>query len=176
MKQTKTVLALVLAFVMLFALTACGNAEKNTEDTQASPSVDSSVTTETPTEENTEPSTQAPEETTEPTEEPATDATFDTSWASNEFEKLIPQPPFTGWTAKQTDDSTYEMEAAGVNAPDYDGSYYETFEAYAKSLETYGFKVTGEFNQFTAKDEAGNLIRLRCGDGYAWITIIKRAP
>ena len=95
---------------------------------------------------------------------------FDNSWASNNFEKLIPQPPFTGWSGEMTSCTVYEMLTAQANA-DGSGNYYKEFEAYAQSLKECGYEVSGEFNEFTARDAAGNVIELLCGDGHAWITI-----
>lgn len=158
MKLIKIIFSILLISVLLFLFTACKNSDKSNKNTIAN--------LDTPTELNN-----FTEETTDST---VTSSTSNTNWASNDFEKMIPEPPFSGWTKKQIDDYTYEMEAAGVNAPDYDGSYYKTFENYAKSLENYGYTVTGEVYKFTAEDTAGNRIELRCGDGYAWITINKK--
>lgn len=185
MKPIKTVLTLVLALMLVMSMTACSTAETKKEDDTpilnesvetSKPDVDTTV--EEQSSENKE-DTEGKEEvaTTEPenteTQAPTVDEPlFDMSWANNEFEMMIPKPPFTGWVGEKKDDTTYEMEAAEID-PEGKAEYYAEFEAYAWSLQDYGFTVTGEFNEFKAVDAAGNVVELLCGDGYAWITIIK---
>ena len=109
MKPIKTVLTLMLVLVMVLSLVACGSAnteQLNEQSTQGQgveiQKPQDSQSTETPTEsveetpENTEePATSEPVE--EPTETPKDEPLFDTSWAQNDFERMIPQPPFSGW-------------------------------------------------------------------------------
>lgn len=99
-------------------------------------------------------------------------ASFDTDWASNDFEKLIPEPPFTGWTAEQTSDNTYEMETPNAN-PDGSDDYYDTWAAYQQTLTDCGFRLDGDVYISEGSDSNGTTVELQCGEGYAWITIIK---
>lgn len=167
-----------LCLALALVLSACGG--KGTAETTAEETtVVETVAEETAKEENTVEETMAEEIAAEETtpeetavEETAAEVNYDISWAGNEFEKLIPQPPFDGWKGEQKSDSEYEMVTSEANA-DGSGKYYDEFEAYALSLKDLGFEVEGEFNEFTIKDSAGNTIELLCGDGHAWITIHK---
>ena len=62
-------------------------------------------------------------------EEPA----WDTEWASNEFENLIPHPPFNGWKGEKKSDYEYEMVTSEANA-DGSGNYYEEFKTFFNKL------------------------------------------
>lgn len=104
----------------------------------------------------------------------ASTAAFDTSWASNDFEKLIPQPPFEGWSGEETSKNVYEMETSQANA-DGSGTYYDTWAEYIQTLSDCGFTVQGDAYSAEGTDGNGNMVKLQCGDGYAWITIIKAA-
>lgn len=153
-----------LCLTMVLMLAACGGDDVVPTTAATEPSAAETTIPEETVPEATVPETTLPE--TEP------QAAFDTAWAANEFESLIPQPPFTGWTGEMISDGVYEMvtpEADAEGVPEY----YETFEAYAMSLKELGFEVEGEINEFTAKDSVGNVIELLCGDGWAWITITK---
>ena len=112
-----------------------------------------------------EPETPVEEIPSEPEESPL----FDTSWASNEYEKLIPQPPFEGWTGEMKGENVYEISTSQANA-DGSGAYYEIFQNYLNSLETYGFSIDGEVYSCAGFDEFGNEFEFKCGDGWAWIT------
>lgn len=103
---------------------------------------------------------------------PAEQTAFDASWASNDFEKLIPQPPFEGWTAEQTSDNTYEMETPNADAAG-DGSYLDTWAEYQQTLADCGFQLDGDVYISEGGDSNGTTLELQCGEGYAWITIIK---
>ena len=109
---------------------------------------------------------------------------FDTSWAQNEFEELLPELPFSGWTTSQKDDKTYEMELIGLNtsaatnAPDSgepDGADKQKLLDYFTTLTSYGFTIeeTGTDYKWEATDVSGNKIEFMCADGGCWITIIK---
>jgi len=123
------------------------------------------------------------EETTE-----AVQAAFDTGWASNEFEALLPELPFSGWTTNQSSDTVYEMELGGLNTSpatngsdsgEPDGADKDKLIAYLDSLRTYGFMV--EVTEIAADspyewlvtDASGNTIEVVCAEGYCWITIHK---
>ena len=177
-KQKLAALCLVMAIV----LTACGEANTTaTQETKKEPvaaeqtaetaeeTVVEEIVEEIPEEESAAEETAVAETIAEEAaEEPG--ISFDNSWASNNFEKLIPQPPFAGWTGEMTACTVYEMVTSEANA-DGSGNYYTEFEAYAQSLKECGYEVSGDFNEFTARDAAGNVIELLCGDGHAWITI-----
>jgi len=124
-----------------------------------------------------------PEETTA-----AAQAAFDTGWASNEFEALLPELPFSGWTTKQSGDTVYEMELGGLNTSaafngsdsnEPDGADHDKLVAYLDSLTAYGFQVevTESLPDFPYEwlvtDRSGNTIEVKCAEGYCWITIHK---
>ena len=86
----KKLLALLLAGIMAFSMVACGGTE-STEDKTETPNSDVTVSQ----------------------DDEKDSGKFDTSWASNEFEALLPQLPFGGWTTK-TDGNTYKMELGNL--------------------------------------------------------------
>ena len=96
---------------------------------------------------------------------------FDTSWASNAYEKLIPQPPFEGWEGSMKDSNVYELFTSNAKACD-SLSYYDVFQAYLDSLKALGFSIDGEVYSCNGSDEFGNRFEFKCGDGCAWITIM----
>ena len=161
----KKLLALVLAGIMTFSMAACGSTENTDNKTET---VNSDVTVSQNDEKDS--------------------GKFDTSWASNEFEALLPQLPFSGWTTK-TDGNTYKMELGGLKTEtktDADGNtigYGEDKTAiinYVESLTGYGFTVEetggieGYVYEWEIKDAAGNTIEVTCAEGYCWIEIIKK--
>ena len=148
----KTMKLLIFMLVMLL-LTGCGNNGESSDNTEKKED-ESSTSIEV---ENTE-------------DNQMEETAFDTKWASNEFEELIPQPPFKGWKGEKKSDNEYEMVTSEANA-DGSGKYYEEFKAYVLSLKEFGFEVEGDFNEFNVKDSKGNKIKFLCGDGHAWINI-----
>ena len=210
----KKLFALLLVAVMGLSLVACGGDETSTNNGSTSAQAEATTTTtenQDPTNtaaptEPTETETTSPEETTQTTEpEETTQATepeetettspvettpaFDTSWASNDFEALLPKLPFDGWTTKQKNDSVYEMELGGLkdqvitddsgNTIGY-GEDKEMLIAYLESLKDYGFSVEetggieGYAYQWLVIDSNGNQIEVVCAEGYCWITITKK--
>lgn len=173
----KKAILLMLSMFIAAALTACGGQvetpEGSTPLTQPQNSVtDESVETTAPTD---TPETEAPTE---------ADSGFDTGWTDNEFEALLPELPFTGWSTKQEDASTYEMELGGLNTspatnPDDsgepDGADKDKLIAYLNALTDHGFTVeeTAEGYQWLATDTMGNTFEFMCAEGYCWITICK---
>lgn len=155
----KKTIALVLCLLMVVSLAACGG--QATAD-ESSASAEQTETAEPTTEETTQ-----QEESSEPVE---TEPAFDTSWASNDFEKLIPQPPFEGWSGEKTSDNIYKMETSQANA-DGSGTYYDTWAVYIQTLNDCGFVVKGDTYNSEGTDSNGNKVELQCGDGHAWITI-----
>ncbi|MGN1410369.1 MAG: hypothetical protein ACI4XJ_09350, partial [Eubacteriales bacterium] len=88
----KKIIALLLCLLMAASLASCGgqaDTEKSGTETEQTETASAAEETEKQ-EESSEPVETEPAE-TEPAE---TEPAFDTSWASNDFEKLIPQPPF----------------------------------------------------------------------------------
>lgn len=160
----KKIMILVICLLLVLSLAACGG-QVVSADT-AAPATESQPVEQTPA-----PTAEAPTEETVPETQPA----FDNSWAANDYEKLIPQPPFEGWTGKQTGSKVYEMETSQANA-DGSGTYYDTFGAYAETLKECGFAMEGDTYQWEGADQEGNLVELQCGDGFAWITIISAEP
>lgn len=161
----KKLLALVLAGIMAFSMIACGG-EAGNDNSAADTDSDVTVTEDVKTDEGA----------------------FDTSWASNEFEALLPQLPFSGWATK-TDGNTYKMELGGLetetktddagNTIGY-GVDKTTIINYVESLENYGFTVEetggieGYVYQWSVKDAKGNEIEITCAEGYCWIEIEKK--
>ena len=161
----KKLLALLLAGIMAFSMVACGGTE-STEDKTETPNSDVTVSQ----------------------DDEKDSGKFDTSWASNEFEALLPQLPFSGWTTK-TDDNTYKMELGGLKTEtktDAEGNtigYGDDKTAiinYVESLTNYGFTVEetggieGYVYEWEIKDAAGNTIEGTCAEGYCWIEIVKK--
>lgn len=110
---------------------------------------------------------------------------FDTSWAKNEFEKLIPELPFDDWKVKSETDTVYELEVTGLNTsaatnpPDSgekDGADKDALLDYLNTLTKYNFMVE-EISQdykWLATDGNGNEIEFMIGDGGCWVTITKK--
>lgn len=98
---------------------------------------------------------------------------FDTSWANNEFEQLIPQPPFEDWYGQvsEKNENFYMM-----STPETGENYKEEFQAYIQLLKDYGFDVEydDEYDTYDVLDSHGNYITLGCDeDGVAFIDIEK---
>lgn len=99
----------------------------------------------------------------------AESSAFDTAWASNDYEKLIPQPPFESWEGTMKDSNVYELFTSKANVDD-SISYYDVWQNYLDLLKSLDFSVEGEVYSSTAYDPMGNEFKLKCGDGCAWIT------
>lgn len=171
----KKAIALVLTLLMVLSLAACsGQTDKPAESTQQTEQIE----TTTPESSETE-----PQETEEPTVA-ETEPAFDTSWASNEFEAMLPELPFTGWTTTQEDDRTYNMELGGLNTSpatnssdsgEVDGADKDKLIEYLNSLSDYGFVVeeVSEGYKWLVTDASGNTMEFMCAEGFCWITIQK---
>ena len=131
----KRIITILLCLAMVFTLYACGS--KTEPETTTLP--EATAATEAAAPETTE----APEETAPAETEP--DNSFDTSWASNEFEELIPQLPFTGLSGEQSAETRYQL-ASEPGALDYSAESADrtALDAYVASLEGYGFTVIPE--------------------------------
>ena len=177
----KKTIALVLCLLMVVSLAACGS-QTTAEESSNIQNTDQTETAAPETEE-----TEQPEESTEsveteaPTETEEETPAFDTSWASNEFEAMIPELPFTGWTVVNETDTIYELELGGLrtaNGADTATGFEEDKDAlitYINSLSAYGLTVeeTGENYSWLATNDEGNTIEFMCSDGYCWITFNK---
>ena len=134
----------------------------------------------TETEQTTEPtSSEAVSET--PDESGTGSSAFDTSWASNDFEAMIPELPFKGWTVMEETDSSCKLELSGLktgNGADIASGFEEDKDAlitYLNSLPAYGFTVeeTGAGYKWRVTDKNGNTINFTCSDGFCWIEFKK---
>lgn len=177
----KKIIALVLCLLMMVSLAACSGQTTAEE----SSSTQSTAQTETASSETGE--TQQPEESTEsvaaeaPAEPEEETPSFDTSWASNEFEAMIPELPFTGWTVNKETDTVYELELGGLktaNGASTATGFEEDKDAlitYINSLPAYGFTVeeTGENYSWLVTTGEGNTIEFMCAEGFCWITFNK---
>ncbi len=161
----KKILAFILAAVLAVSLVACGGESENNGD-NVNTNSEVSVTDDKKADENT----------------------FDTSWASNEFEALLPQLPFTGWETEM-DGNTYKMELGGLKTETLTDSEGKTIGygedkaaliSYLDSLSSYGFTVEetggieGYVYEWSVKDANGNEIEITCAEGYCWIEIVKK--
>lgn len=99
------------------------------------------------------------------------ESAFDTTWANNEYERLIPKPPFEGWTGEMKGSNTYELFTSKAKEGD-SLDYYDVFQAYLDSLKSLGFSIDGQVYSCRGFDEFGNEFEFKCGDGCAWITIM----
>ena len=216
----KRALSLVLALLLVVSLAACGKpagekpgpspsgSEPPAQSSTQPPETPSAAPSEEPSQEpepSAEPSEepepsevpepseeppQTPEPSSEPSEAPA-DPGFDNSWASNEFEALLPQLPFDGWTTAQKSDREYELELGGLDTTNYTDENGKTIGYgvdkaalidYLNTLPTYGFTVeeTGGIEgyeyEWMVTDSNGNEIEFVCAEGYCWITITMSAP
>lgn len=172
----KKILALLLCLLTVLTLAACGEQQETTNsDNSTTASADGS-TAESKNEEAS----------SETSSEEAAVPSFDTGWAKNAFERLIPELPFEGWTVKKETDTVYELEVTGLNtsaatnAPDSgekDGADKDMLIAYLDTLPGYGFTVkeTGAGYKWLVTDADGNEIEVMIGDGGCWVTITKKA-
>ncbi len=170
----KKAIALLLCLLMVTSLVACGSNNTATDDSQTSQVETENNETSTPEESEetpTEAETETPAESEEPTEEP--EPSFDSSWASNEFEALLPELPFTGWTVEKETNSYYEMMTSELAN---DESDLNKMTEYVESLKTYGFIVeTGERQgEWLITDSIGNIIEISCSRDRCFITISKK--
>ena len=167
----KRFFALMLVFLLAVTLVACGNNDtgKNTDETSGSESTQLSPDPETGDSSGDDTSA------------------FDTSWAANDFEAILPKLPFAGWETSQPAAGTYKMSVTGLNtspatnAPDSgepDGADKEKLKDYLATLPGYGFTLveTGTDYMWEATDTNGNKIEFMCGDGGCFITIEKANP
>ena len=137
----KKILLVTMCLVLMLAFAACNKESAENNDAVGSDEV---------TTENTSNETEA-DTTEEETTEAEPETAFDTSWATNDYEKLIPQPPMQiarsyedgdKWTitnlisgSKLADDPKYPVTADVAK---------EDFLAYIDQLRTLGFVESGE--------------------------------
>ena len=142
----KKFLLIAMCLVFVLALVACNKeSAEHTDPVVSNEMTTENTTKETEAETTEEEATEA--ETTEAEPEPA----FDTAWATNDYEKLIPQPPMQiarsyedgdKWTitnlisgSKLADDPKYPVTADVAK---------EDFLAYLDQLRTLGFVEASE--------------------------------
>ena len=165
----KKLIVLILSLLMVLSLAACGNQTTTDENGK--------------NDEQTENAAGNGAETSDVDKE-KDESSFDTSWASNDFEKLLPELPFTGWTTSQESDTAYKMELQGLNtsaatnpsdSSEPDGADKDKLISYLDSLSDYGFTVeeTGAGYQWNVTDANGNQMEFMCGDGLIRIEIQK---
>lgn len=183
----KNLLKIALAAALILSMTACGNGAQidnnDPEDIQGGEISDITENEtpeepenpeetpkepENPEETPDEPENQEPENPENEPEEPQGPA-FDTAWASNNYEMLLPKPPFEGWSGKMKDTNVYELFTSEAKEGD-SLSYYDVWQEYLDLLKSLGFSVEGEVYSSIAYDTMGNKFKLKCGDGCAWIT------
>ena len=163
----KKIIVLMLSLLMALSVVACG-AQTSTDENGKNDETVGNVT----------------ENNDETSDEQENDSSFDTSWAGNDFEKLLPELPFTGWTTSQEGDTTYKMELQGMNTSaatnpsdsgQPDGADKDKLITYLDSLSDYGFTVeeTGAGYQWNVTDPNGNQMEFMCGDGLIRIVIQK---
>ena len=186
--KMKKVIALLLAAVMSLSLVACGGSETSEKNSDTSVETEAKTAT-VETQESTDTTAHSDPAEAETTLSDNATPSFDTSWASNDFEALLPELPFEGWTTSQESDSVYEMELGGLkdqvitddngNTIGY-GEDKEKLIDYLDSLTDYGFSVeeTGGIEgyeyEWLVTDPNGNQIEVTCAEGYCWITITKQ--
>ena len=169
----KKFLVILLAMMML-TLVACGGEEKKENTSGNNTNVEQNEVGE-----NIE---------NDSTKEESQEASFDTSWASNEFEKWIPELPFDGWTVKTESANVYEIELGGLDTATLTdsngkttgyGTDKENLITYLDSLTTYGFTVeeTGGIEGYeyiwNVTDANGNEIEFTCAEGFCWVTFTR---
>ncbi len=190
--------AILLCLLMTAAFASCGTSENaDLPDTSAEQNETITAIPEEAapvaapeTEPETEPATESATESAAATPaETEPETTFDTGWAANEFEALLPELPLTGWKTEQKSDTEYKMELGGLKdqvITDENGNTVGYGEdkakliAYLEGLRDYGFTVEevggieGYMYEWEIKDASGNEIEVTCAEGYCWITIHKK--
>ena len=188
----RKITALLLCLGVLLSVSGCRSAEPSSTASSSAPASSAvSVSSAAPASSAAPVSSAAPASSEAPSssEAPAGPA-FDTAWASNEFEALLPELPLTGWSTSQEGENFYEMELGGLKTEtrtDENGKtigYGEDKTAlieYLDSLTDYGFSVEetggieGYVYEWMVTDDAGNEIEFTCAEGYCWIEILKKA-
>lgn len=143
----------LLAVIMTLYLTACGG---NTEPVQGADVSAPQVEAQSVESEPTDSMGQEVEKVVE--EETLSVPSFDNSWASNEYEKQIPQLPFANWSvAESHEESTYLIKIKDV--------LYTDAKAYGETLKACGF----EFDLWVDDETGGGNYRLMAENknGYA---------
>lgn len=176
----KKIITLMLCLMLVMSLVACGG-NKTAEATGDTSTQTEATTTPEESQEATETVDETAPEEMETTLPEEVSPTFDTSWASNDFEAMIPELPFTGWTVTEETDSKYELElggletAGGANTASGFEKDKDALITYLNALTAYGFTVeeTGDDYEWLVTDVDGNTIEFKCGDGYCWVTFKK---
>lgn len=148
----KKIMILVICLLLVLSLAACGGQDVSADT--AAPATESQPVEQTPA-----PTTEAPTEETVPETQPA----FDNSWAANDYEKLIPQPPFEDWTGSVMAPNVYVLSCAYGNEEDW-GIYKQT-------LLDAGFSLEDVDRGYKGFDAMGNYFEFMCTENQAMIVI-----
>lgn len=181
-------ISLLLLIVMLVvSLAGCGSEDQIIGDSEGVAGLTTAEDNESAQDTATSPDTTQAETEAQTTAQDTTDKTaFDTSHATNDFEKLIPKLPFEGWTVLSKTDTEYKLQKTGLNtgaatnppnSTEPDGADKDRLLEYLSTLSTYGFTVTEKSAgyKWLATDKVGNKIEFMIGDGGCWVTINKKA-
>lgn len=144
----KKLITIMLAFVMIFLLTACGNQYEKTNSDNSFPT-------------NSDGASSADSDNSKTDKE--SESAFDTAWARNDFERLLPQPPFENWEIDTQTDTMYMITANNANEQEWTD--------YSQTLKDYGFTVKDLSGGFTATDSNGNYFEFPFYDNIAVIII-----
>lgn len=161
----KKIIALMLCLLIMLSAAACGS---SAEAGESAPQTETTApTTEATQPETTEPTETVTEEATQPTQtEP--EAAFDTSWAANDFEKLIPQPPFADWESGVQSSNLYLMSNMYADEAEW--------AAYKDVLIAAGFDLEDVDRGYKGFDAMGNYFEFMCTGNQALIVIESVEP
>ena len=150
-KWISILISMVLLLCML-ALTGCGTSEPGkevTEETVTEPAPE--ISTEAPSEVVTESPTEAATEAPTETEPDPND--FDKTWAGEDLEMPIPEPPFTAEVEYDAERGTYDIRSTDVDEViEID---IQLFKDYCESLKAIGFTDSLRESELEAGDYTG---------------------
>jgi hypothetical protein len=161
----KKILALMLALAMALSLVACGKEDASASQSQTESSQSGAVS--------------------EVIEDPGP-RPIDTRWASNEFEMMIPRPPFYGWEVTVESEDVYAIRVGGLSdEPRLDTSDFTEplmlpsdrvrLVRYLNTLPDYGLTVEeiGKGYKWLVTNPEGASAEFTCAEGFCWITFRK---
>ena len=168
----KRILALMLAMGLTISLAAC--AGKGDESGQSASQPEGSQS-----QAESSQSGAVSEEIVDPGPLP-----IDTSWASNEFEMMIPKLPFHGWTVTEESENMYALRVGGLSDHPalntiYTTQHHNTDRArlviYLNSLPDYGLTVEeiGKGYKWLVTNPEGHTVEFTCAEGFCWATFRK---
>lgn len=164
----KKILALMLVLVLTLTLAACGEGSTSVSQSQTESSQSAAVSQEV-------------EEIEDPGPRP-----INTKWASNEFEMMIPRPPFYGWEVTAESENMYAIRVGGLSdEPRLDTSDFTEplmlpsdrvrLVRYLNTLPDYGLTVEeiGKGYKWLVTNPEGASAEFTCAEGFCWITFRK---